>query len=290
MRKLLSGPFAWHALDRLEIPGHGTDILRVDFPPKTDPEPMWGNGRPAHQRLSSYFSQTLDSQVEMLDRILLRSDAYLAWPLQEAEEEPSLPWRNNEFFPPLDAIALFAFLCDHRPDRYIEIGSGVSTRVAAQARKHEKIDMEIISVDPLPRAEVAALCDQNLRIRLEDIEVSDFIDLVTSKSVVFFDGSHRCFPGSDVTVFFMEILPGLPSGTIVQIHDIYLPNDYPPKLMNRFWSEQYLLAAYMLGGEHRLRILFSSAYLETIQHSKESIQKRLGADSLGSCSIWLQVV
>ena len=45
--------------------------------------------------------------------------------------------------------------------------------------------------------------------------------------MVFFDGSHRTFMNSDATVFFLEVLPTLPAGTLVGIHDIYLPDDYP---------------------------------------------------------------
>ncbi len=32
------------------------------------------------------------------------------------------------------------------------------------------------------------------------------------------------------------------------IHDIFLPNDYPTEWNNRFYSEQYLLMMYLLGG------------------------------------------
>lgn len=56
---------------------------------------------------------------------------------------------------------------------------------------------------------------------------------------------------SDVTVFFLDILPRLPAGILVGIHDIFLPYDYPPQWGERFYSEQYLLAAYLLAeGSH----------------------------------------
>ena len=40
---------------------------------------------------------------------------------------------------------------------------------------------------------------------------------------------------------------------LVGIHDIFLPEDYPPQWADRYYSEQYLLAAWLLGGGGRLR-------------------------------------
>ena len=51
-----------------------------------------------------------------------------------------------------------------------------------------------------------------------------------------------------MTVFFLDVLPELPPGVLVGIHDIYLPFDYPPSAAAAYYSEQYLLAAYLLGG------------------------------------------
>jgi hypothetical protein len=65
---------------------------------------------------------------------------------------------------------------------------------------------------------------------------------------LFIDNSHRSFPNSDVTVFFAEVMPALPPGTIWGLHDIFLPWDYPEEWRDRFYSEQYLLMSYLLGG------------------------------------------
>jgi hypothetical protein len=81
-------------------------------------------------------------------------------------------------------------------------------------------------------------------------------------SILFFDGSHRSFPGSDVTLFFLELLPALPPGVIVHIHDIFLPGDYPAAVASRYWSEQYLLATWLLGGGRGFEILLPGARLE----------------------------
>ena len=78
--------------------------------------------------------------------------------------------------------------------------------------------------------------------------------------VVFLDGSHRCFSNSDVTVAFLEVLPRLPAGVVVGIDDIYLPYDYPPDWSDRYYSEQYVLAAWLLGGSRRLRLRCASYF------------------------------
>jgi hypothetical protein len=80
---------------------------------------------------------------------------------------------------------------------------------------------------------------------------------------VFFDGSHRAFMNSDATVFFLEILPALPAGVIVGIHDILLPWDYPPEWAPRYYSEQYLLAAALLARDPRLRTLLPCHHVAT---------------------------
>jgi hypothetical protein len=53
---------------------------------------------------------------------------------------------------------------------------------------------------------------------------------------------------SDATVFFVELLPRIPAGVLIGIDDVFLPWDYPPTWAGRAYGEQYLLAAFLLGG------------------------------------------
>jgi hypothetical protein len=137
---------------------------------------------------------------------------------------------------------------------YVEIGSGFSTRFARRAITDARDRAKIVSIDPEPRDDIESLCDENIRMPLEAADQSVFARL-SEGDVVFIDGSHRCLSNSDATVFFLEILPNLPPGVIVGIHDIYLPDDYPPEWSDRFYSEQYLLAAYLLGGHQGAEVL-----------------------------------
>jgi len=47
---------------------------------------------------------------------------------------------------------------------------------------------------------------------------------------------------------FLEILPRLRPGVLVHFHDIWLPCDYPTRWADRYYTEQYMLAALLLFG------------------------------------------
>jgi hypothetical protein len=289
-RSLLDSPQCWHALDRLNIYGFGTDILRVDFPPKRDSKPLWGHGSPPHPGLVGLFDSNLQEHLEYLKSVLEHAADYHAWPNDENRDQTSLPWRNNEFLPPFDSISLYGMLRSLRPERYLEIGSGISTRVAYQARRAGQFQMDIISIDPEPRFDVSQLCDEVHRVPIESLGSPNLLRLVTPRTMIFLDGSHRSFPGSDVTIFFLNLLPQLPSGCVIQIHDIYLPNDYPHRFYDRLWSEQYLLATWLLGGASRMRVILPCAHLASKAGPRKMLTEALHTDDFGGSSFWFQVV
>ena len=70
--------------------------------------------------------------------------------------------------------------------------------------------------------------------------------------------------GSDVVYEYLDILPRLQNGVLVQVHDVFLPSDYPREvvLKNRcFWSEQYLLQAF-LAFSPECEVLWSSSAMQ----------------------------
>ena len=97
--------------------------------------------------------------------------------------------------------------------------------------------------------------------------------------IIFFDGSHISLANSDVSVFFTEILPRIPIGVYVHIHDIYLPYDYPLEMAHRGYNEQYLLAMALLYGQHKFQIIFPSFWVST-QASSQSYLKSAVWDQL----------
>ncbi len=217
---------------------------------KLDPRPRWA----PHPKLSGMLEQNLERYRETLRSF----EAYLPWlekiAFDEDPQQPEEPYWNNVWMPALDAMALYCLVAGRRPRRYVEIGSGNSTKFVARAIADHKLDTEIISIDPEPRAEIDALCDEVLRSPLEKCNLELFGTL-GADDIVFADNSHQSFMNSDVTVFFCEILPALAPGVTVGIHDIFLPHDYPEDWIGRYYSEQYLLACYLLAETQRFDVM-----------------------------------
>lgn len=237
-------------VDRDSAPGRlagsllgSAQLILVDYPTSASNTPRYGYGRPSHQRLERLLAQRRERYRELLEGFGAYREDLLAIPLDRAEAgEPH--WRNGLLFG-LDGVSLYGFIRRNAPRRYIEVGSGNSTLFADRARRDGGLDTEIVSIDPFPRREIDAICDAVVRQPLERTDLSVF-DGLTEGDVVFFDGSHRVFMNSDAVAFFLDVLPELAPGVLVGIHDIQLPDDYRPEHADRYYSEQYLLASYLL--------------------------------------------
>ena len=175
-------------------------------------------------------------------------------------DDDKQPYWENIWFTGLDAAALYGFLASLKPKLYLEIGSGNSTKFARGAIADHSLPTRIVSIDPHPRVEIDALSDEIIRAPLEETDLSVF-DRLTADDVLFFDGSHRCFMNSDVTVFFLEVMPHLPSGILIHIHDIHLPYDYPPERAMHYESEQYLLAAMLLADCTKYEVVLPNQFI-----------------------------
>jgi hypothetical protein len=167
-----------------------------------------------------------------------------------------------------------------RPARYFEIGSGNSTKIAALARKRFRLATTITSIDPHPRDDVDALCDHLIREPVEELDPERFSEL-RQGDILFIDNSHRSFMNSDATVCFLDVLPRLESGVIVHVHDIFWPKDYPPHWANRHYSEQYLLASWLLAGGERLRVLLPNAFVSEAHSCQAALNLLWSRQGLG---------
>lgn len=202
------------------------------------------------------------------------------------------PHWNNPWIPPLDGVALYAIVAQKQPRRYVEVGSGNSTKFVRRAIADHQLATTVVSIDPQPRAEIDSLCDVVIRKALEDTDLAAFSGLGAG-DVVFIDSSHRCLMNSDVTVFFTEILPSLPSGVTVGIHDIFLPYDYPAEWVGRYYSEQYLLATYLLAGSPRCDIVLPAYFMSKHTHARDDLEALRnglpGAEPMEGGSFWLEL-
>lgn len=204
------------------------------------PTPRWGHGKPPHARLHAIMDAHRGHYAAHLQAIAACEPALKAIPIET--ENPSDPAWVNPWFSGLDLAALHMFVATHRPARYLEIGSGTSTKIARHAARTGGHALNIVSIDPSPRSEINALCDRVVREPVENVAGALFDDL-SHGDILFIDNSHRVFTNSDSVVLLLEVLPRLKPGVLVHIHDIWLPYDYPPEWSSRYYSEQYLLAA-----------------------------------------------
>jgi hypothetical protein len=231
------------------------------------PRPRYGHGHPSHPQLEAVIARGRKRYEEHVASIVSLKDALAAIP---AVSVNGPQWQNG-WLPGLDAAALYTFLVENRPRHYIEIGSGVSTTFARRAVTDHNLPTTIISIDPAPRVEIDALCDQVIRASLEECDL-DVFNAIAPGDIVFLDGSHRAFTNSDATVALLEVLPSLPGDVLLEVHDVYLPEDYPPEWNDRWYSEQYLLAAYLLGGDETFVTEFPAWYVSTDQQLASKLE------------------
>ncbi|MCA1452081.1 class I SAM-dependent methyltransferase [Bradyrhizobium sp. BRP22] len=234
-------------------------IIELDFP--VSPKYRDWSKSPHVQKLKFHFENRHTDWRDVLiacDRFM---DSFLRIPnLQQPDEALTQPYWSNGWIPGLDAVLLYYFVATTRPRIYFEVGSGNSTKFVRKAINDYGLSTRIISVDPSPRAEIDLICDQVHRVGLEALDLNVLNEL-TPTDLVFVDNSHRSFPNSDVTVFFMEVLGRLPRGLLYGIHDIFLPDDYPGGWAPRYYNEQYLLASYLFGGADGDTIEFPAGYV-----------------------------
>jgi hypothetical protein len=256
--RLLRRSFA--ALERAAA-RFGRTLIVLEYPPSAELRPRWGHGRPPHPGLARLVEQGRERYDRRLQTMAPALAALADQVPVAAADDGVEPYWDNIWLSGLDAVSLVHFLAERDPATYVEVGSGMSTRWAHHAIRTRGLRTRITSIDPVPRKDVAGLCHVQLRQPLELAALDPFARLEPG-DVVFVDGSHRTFQNSDATVFALDVLPALPAGVLVGVHDVLLPADYPPAWARRHYSEQYLLAAYLLGGAP-VRVELPCHFVET---------------------------
>jgi hypothetical protein len=200
--------------------------------------------RPTLASISRELADWTDEQLDKVVEVLL---SLSEWAGTVPRELPNgLCW-ENDYWSGIDALWQVAALRDRNPKRYVEVGSGYSTRFARRAIDDFGLRTRITSIDPMPRREIDELCDEVIRQPMQQTDLAAFQGLHPG-DIILLDSSHVVSMNSDSVAFFLEVLPTLPPGVLVGIDDVYLPWDYHPSWTTRGYGEQYLLAAYLLGG------------------------------------------
>jgi hypothetical protein len=169
----------------------------------------------------------------------------------------------NDYFRSPDAEVFYTLIRTQKPARIIEIGSGNSTKVARQAIMDGKLGTQLVSIDPLPRSEIDTLADECVRRPVEEIAPALF-DTLHAGDILFIDSSHEVRIGNDGAFLYAAVLPGIAAGVLVQIHDVFLPYDYPLDLLGEgaiSWNEQYLVQT-MLALGNSFEVLWPGYFLQ----------------------------
>ena len=179
-----------------------------------------------------------------LERQLARLDSWTSERHQKLFDEirgdPVIKVSSNGFFLTPDAEVYASMILDRRPRRIIEVGSGFSTLIARKTILHAGYPTKLVAIDPYPRTNVQAVTDELI---LRPVEQSNLIDYdFSSEDLLFIDSSHLCRTRGDLPYLYCQVLPSLPIGILVHVHDIFVPYDYPNLYDPWCYTELYLLS------------------------------------------------
>lgn len=209
----------------------------------------------------------------------------------------------------IESQVLHCFIRQYPPANVIEIGSGVSTMCMIEAgglnRRDGKRATKITCLEPFPserlrshkQVELIPQCCQQVPL--------SFFDRLSAGDLLFIDSTHAVKVGSDVLRIYLEIIPHLPPGIFLHIHDIYLPYAYPRNVfsMPYWWQETALLTA-LLTNNSKLSVLACLSalhydYPEQLQkllpdyrpaENDEGLAVRPSAPGHFPASLWLQTL
>ena len=238
-----------------------------------------------------------EEQVSLLEELSFYKIEYDAFP----EKPTDKPWEfytGQRTFNCVDAQSLYAMVRKLKPKRMIEIGSGFSTFITAQAlRKNEEENpahsCNFTAIEPYPNPIISAGfpgLTELKKAKAQEVDPAYFSDLQEG-DILFIDSTHTLKIGGDVKHEILEILPKLNKGVIVHIHDVFLPYEYPKNwamTYKWFWAEQYLLHAFLYDNA-----TFDVMWLSYFMHKKHSAKLSAamqgydpGEEHMGSC--WLR--
>ncbi len=196
----------------------------------------------------------------------------------ECEQLPPEPaegsvrfYLNNGLFGGVDALVAYCMVRHFHPRLIVEIGSGFSSLILGEALTKNN-EPNLICIDPSPQNFLRQNLPSSYSLiekRVQDIEI-DFFSQLNPGDMLFIDSSHTVKIGGDVNYLLLEVLPRLKAEVIVHIHDVFLPFDYRRDWVMeqfRFWSEQYLLQAFLLFNSD-FEVLMANSYLN-YYHQKE---------------------
>jgi hypothetical protein len=202
-------------------------------------------------------------QLALLEQL---SGYYAAMPFTETGG-PGFRYRfENPSYSYADGTFLYSILRHFKPRRLIEVGSGYTSALTLDTNEHFLENrLACTFIEPYPELLLSLLTeDDKRRCRIvptpfQAVDLAIF-DTLESGDVLLIDSTHVSKANSDVNRLFFEVLPRLPAGILVHIHDVFPGFEYPVDWLRagRAWNEQYLLHAFLqFNSAFRIRLFGS---------------------------------
>jgi Methyltransferase domain len=238
----------------------------------------------------------VDAQQALMTEVFVRYHEECDFP-RRATNRSSEYHTDNVYFGYVSAVAMHSMIRHFKPRRVIEIGAGFSTLViggAARLNASEGWRTEVTAIDPYPSEIVAGGIpgvDHLIADRVERLGTEAFKELARH-DIVSIDSSHTVKTGGEVPYLYLDVLPRLPAGVFVHIHDIFLPDEYPQAWLFRrhYWNEQYLVHAFLIGNRH-FEVVWAPRFMElTFPNDYRAMAMgRIGVEENNqSYSLWIR--
>jgi hypothetical protein len=236
----------------------------------------------------------IDLRSEQQAELLESFAGYYAQPPFERSCNPQTRFfRPNGSFPFQDAFVLYAMMRHLKPRRMIEIGCGHSSCVILDTCEALQLTTELTFIEPYPElllSRIRAGDSSRFELRKEIIQNAprDLFARLEAGDILFVDTSHVSKVGSDVNFILFEVLPVLKPGVVVHFHDVFYPFEYPREwlLKGMFWSEAYLLRAFLTFND-RFEIVMFNSYLRHWMPERLKARFPLFLEDPGA-SLWLR--
>jgi Methyltransferase domain len=209
----------------------------------------------------------LDAQLEVARTVQRYRPELADVPFEAVPERVEYVW-NNGAFGGADAVVYYGLVRELRPRRVVEVGAGWSSLLLARALARNDTPCDVTLVEPFPDDRIFAGLPAGWDVHRTILQHADLalFERLGPGDICFYDGSHCARTAGDVNWFLFEVLPRLPPGVFVQIHDIFLPDDYHDEWVfdeGLSWNEQYVVQAFLMHNDaYRVHIANHMLYRE----------------------------
>ena len=205
--------------------------------------------------------------LRLLDELVPFAPEIRQFPLARSPEAEF--WFRNGSYEDVDAACLYCMVRKFKPRHIIEAGCGYSSRLISLACRKNQAEGHPAGctfIEPYPSDRILKdkLAGELLVKKIEDVPLETFQALQTG-DILFIDTSHVVKTQNDCCYEYLQLIPSLPAGVLLHVHDIYTPYDYPEDLITRnqfAFNEQYALEC-LLTHNPKMEVVLPMFYLWT---------------------------